>query len=141
MGGIAGIYHYAEPDRAIDRSLLERMTRTLAHRGPDDEGFYVRGNLGFGHRRLSIVDLSLTGAQPMSSEDGTYSITYDGEFYNHASFREKLCARGHRFRGTSDTETLLHLMKDSGPDALSEVTGIFGFAYWNSHERRLTLAR
>ena len=141
MGGIAGIYHYAEPDRAIDRGLLERMTRTLAHRGPDDEGFYVRGNLGFGHRRLSIVDRSLTGAQPMSSEDGSCSITYDGEFYNHASFREQLRARGHRFRGTSDTEILLHLMKESGPDALSEVAGIFGFAFWDSRSRRLTLAR
>ncbi len=141
MCGIAGIYHYGEPDRAIDRGLLVRMTRTLEHRGPDDEGFYVHGNLGFGHRRLSIVDLSPTGAQPMSNEDGTCWITYNGEFYNHTSFRERLLARGHRFRGTSDTETLLHLMEDSGPDALSEVAGIFGFAFWNSRLRRLTLAR
>jgi asparagine synthase (glutamine-hydrolysing) len=141
MCGIAGIFHYGEPDRQIDRDLLVRMTRTLAHRGPDAEGFHFDGNLGFGHRRLSIVDLSPTGAQPMSNEDGTCWITYNGEFYNHASFRERLLSRGHRFRGPSDTETLLHLMEESGPEALTEAVGIFGFAFWNSRSGRLTLAR
>src|SRR5437773_12524923 len=106
MCGIAGIFHYGEPDRPINRDLLVRMTRTLAHRGPDDEGFHVDGHLGFGHRRLSIVDLSPTGAQPMPNADRSCWITYNGEFYNHASFRERLAARGHRFRGTSDTEIL-----------------------------------
>jgi asparagine synthase (glutamine-hydrolysing) len=77
----------------------------------------------------------------MSNEDGTCWITYNGEFYNHASFRERLLARGHRFRGPSDTETLLHLMEESGPEALTEAVGIFGFAFWNSRSRRLTLAR
>ena len=80
MCGIAGIYNYAEPDRPVDRNLLMRMTRTLAHRGPDAEGFYIDRNLGFGHRRLSIVDLSPTGAQPMSNMEGTCWITYNGEF-------------------------------------------------------------
>ncbi len=141
MCGIAGIYHYAEPDKPIDRDLLVRMTRSLAHRGPDAEGFHFEGNLGFGHRRLSIVDLSPTGAQPMSNEDGTCWITYNGEFYNHTSFRERLLAQHHRFRGPSDTETLLHLMEESGPEALSEAAGIFGFAFWNSRSRRLTLVR
>ena len=141
MCGITGIFHYGEPDRAADRGLVARMTRTLAHRGPDAEGFHFDGSLGFGHRRLSIVDLSATGAQPMSNQDGTCWITYNGEFYNHASFRERLLARGHRFRGSSDTETLVHLMEESGPEALSEVAGIFGFAFWNSREQRLTLAR
>jgi len=141
MCGIAGIFHYAEPERPVDRDLLVRMTRTLAHRGPDAEGFHIDGNLGFGHRRLSVVDLSPTGAQPMSNEDGTCWITYNGEFYNHASFRERLLAQGHRFRGPSDTETLLHLMEESGPEALTEAAGIFGFAFWNSRSRRLTLAR
>lgn len=141
MCGIVGIFHYAEPDRPIDRDLLARMTRTIAHRGPDGEGFYIKDNLGFGHRRLSIVDLSPTGAQPMSNEDGSCWITYNGEFYNHACFRDRLLARGHRFRGRSDTETLLHLMEESGPDGLAEVAGIFGFAFWNSRTHRLTLAR
>ena len=141
MCGIVGIFHYAEPDRPIDRDLLARMTHAIAHRGPDGEGFYIKDNLGFGHRRLSIVDLSPTGAQPMSNEDGTCWITYNGEFYNHASFRDRLSARGHRFRGPSDTETLLHLMEETGPEALSEATGIFAFAFWNSRTHRLTLAR
>ena len=140
MCGIVGIFHYAEPDRPIDRDLLARMTHAIAHRGPDGEGFYIKDNLGFGHRRLSIVDLSPTGAQPMSNEDGTCWITYNGEFYNHASFRDRLSARGHRFRGPADTETLLHLMEEAGPEALSEATGIFGFAFWNSRTHRLTLA-
>ncbi|MGD0294798.1 MAG: asparagine synthase (glutamine-hydrolyzing) [Terracidiphilus sp.] len=141
MCGIVGIFHYAEPDRPVDRDLLVRMTRILAHRGPDAEGFHIDGPLGFGHRRLSIVDLSPTGAQPMSNEDGTCWITYNGEFYNHASFRERLLAQGHRFRGSSDTETMLHLMEETGPEALADVAGIFGFAFWNSRTCRLTLAR
>ena len=141
MCGIAGIFHYAEPDRPVDRDLLVRMTRSLAHRGPDDERFHSTGAIGLGHRRLAIVDLSPTGAQPMSNEDGTCWITYNGEFYNHASFRQRLRAGGHRFRGSSDTETLLHLMEESGPEALAGVAGIFGFAFWNSRSRRLTLAR
>jgi asparagine synthase (glutamine-hydrolysing) len=141
MCGIAGIFHYAEPDRPIDRNLLVRMTRTLAHRGPDDEGFHVNGGLGLGHRRLSIVDLSATGAQPMPNEDRSCWITYNGEFYNHASFREGLAAKGHRFRGTSDTETLVHLLEEDGPDCLAGVMGIFGFAFWDGNRQRLTLAR
>ena len=141
MCGITGIFHYAESDRPVDRDLLVHMTRILAHRGPDAEGFHFDGSLGLGHRRLSIVDLSPTGAQPMSNEDGTCWITYNGEFYNHASFRERLLARGHRFLGPSDTETMVHLMEEFGPEALAEVAGIFGFAFWNSRSHRLTLAR
>ena len=141
MCGIAGIFHYGDPDRRVDRDLLFRMTRTLAHRGPDDEGFHVEGSLGLGHRRLSIVDLSATGSQPMPNEDRSCWITYNGEFYNHASFRERLTAKGHRFRGTSDTETLLHLLEEEGPDCLGGVMGIFGFAFWEAKRHRLTLAR
>ena len=141
MCGIAGIFYYGEPDCPIDRNLLVRMTRTLAHRGPDDEGFHVDGCLGLGHRRLSIVDLSSTGAQPMPNEDRSCWITYNGEFYNHASFRSRLAAKGHRFRGTSDTETLVHLLEEEGPDCLTEVMGILGFAFWEAKRQRLTLAR
>ena len=140
MCGIAGIYHYGAPDREVDRQLLERMTRRLAHRGPDDEGFHVAGPLGLGHRRLSIVDLSPTGHQPMT-DDGTSWISYNGEFYNHGDYRPQLAARGHRFRGTSDTETLLHLLDERGPGALADVAGIFTFAFWDGRHRRLILAR
>jgi asparagine synthase (glutamine-hydrolysing) len=141
MCGIAGIYNYAEPDRPVDGNLLARMTRALQHRGPDDEGFYCEGPIGLGHRRLSIVDLSPTGHQPMATADGLSWIAYNGEFYNHAEFRQRLRARGHHFRGTSDTETLLTLLASDGPDALADISGIFGFAFWDSRNRRLTLAR
>lgn len=141
MCGIAGIFHYAEPDRIVNRDLLVRMTRALAHRGPDAEGFYLNGNLGFGHRRLSIVDLSATGAQPMSNEDGSCWITYNGEFYNHQEFRKRLGAKGYRFRGSSDTETLLYLLDQDGPESLADVAGIFGLAFWDGRKNTLTLAR
>src|SRR5689334_11809304 len=98
MCGIAGIFNYAEPDRPVDQALLERMTRALAHRGPDGEGYHIDGQLGFGHRRLAIVDLSPTGRQPMPSSDGRLWITYNGELYNHREFRPGLEA-SHRFRG------------------------------------------
>ena len=110
MCGICGIFHYARPTRSVDRTLLERMTRSLAHRGPDGEGFHLQGPVGLGHRRLAIVDLTPTGAQPMANEDGTAWITYNGEFYDHAAWRTRLSGR-HAFRGSSDTETLLHLLR------------------------------
>ncbi len=141
MCGIAGIFHYAEPERPVDRELLVRMTRALEHRGPDDEGIYIEGPIGLGHRRLSIVDLSPTGHQPMPNEDRSCWISYNGEFYNHAEFRARLVAQRHTFRGTSDTETLLHLLEESGPDALRDAFAIFGFAFWDGRKRQLTLAR
>src|SRR6267142_2930009 len=141
MCGIAGIFNYAEPDRPVDRELLVRMTRLLEHRGPDDEGFYVDGSVGLGHRRLSIVDLTPTGHQPMPNTDHSCWITYNGEFYNHAASRRRLLSKGHTFRGPCDTETLLHLMEEEGPDALQDALGIFAFAYWDGRRRQLTLAR
>jgi asparagine synthase (glutamine-hydrolysing) len=141
MCGIAGIFHYAEPDRPVDRNILETMTRILAHRGPDGEGFHLERGLGLGHRRLSIVDLSPTGDQPMSRHDGSCWITYNGELYNHASFRDRLASKGYRFRGTSDTETLLYLLEEEGPECLADVNGIFAFAFWEAKKQRLTLAR
>lgn len=141
MCGIAGIYHYGEPGHTVDRAVLSRMTRLLAHRGPDGQGLHVDGPLGLGHRRLAIVDLSPTGAQPMATEGGAHVIAYNGEFYNHGGFRARLQGTGVRFSGTSDTETLLRLLEARGPDALAEVAGIFAFAHWDRAARRLTLAR
>ena len=145
MCGIAGIFNYADRERAVDRDLLVRMTRKLAHRGPDAEGFWfgdaASPNIGPGHRRLSIVDLSETGAQPMATDDRTGQLSYNGEFYNHLEFRERLAASGTRFRGTSDSETLLRLMEREGPDALHDTSGIFAFAWWDGRTQALTLAR
>lgn len=141
MCGIAGVFHYAEPDRPVDRELLMRITRALTHRGPDAEGFHIDGPVGLGHRRLSIVDLSPTGAQPMSTESGAHTIVYNGEFYDHRRHRAELEQRGVSFRGTSDTETLLYLLRELGADALADTAAIFGFALWARDERRLLLAR
>ncbi len=141
MCGIAGIFHYRDRDRRVDRAVLTQMTRVLAHRGPDGEGIHIEPGLGLGHRRLAIVDLSPTGRQPMATDDGMGWITYNGELYNHQMFRSQLSGRGEPFRGSSDTETLLRLMAIRGPDALSEAAGIFAFAYWDRGTRTLTLAR
>lgn len=140
MCGIAGIFHYGDQTRTADRALLARMTRRIAHRGPDGEGLHVDGPVGLGHRRLAIVDLSPTGAQPMASDDGSLWITYNGEFYDHAGHRAAL-ARGRPFRGTSDTETLLRLFEARGPACFAEIAGIFGLAIWDARRRTLTLAR
>ena|SRR5436190_4288702 len=141
MCGVAGFFHYADQARLVDREQLLRMTRLLAHRGPDDEGLYVDGALGLGHRRLSIVDLTDAGRQPMPTRDGHFAISYNGEIYNHAAFRPRLESRGHRFSGTSDTETLLLALAEYGPRILSDVAGIFAFAFWDRRAQRLILAR
>jgi asparagine synthase (glutamine-hydrolysing) len=141
MCGIAGIFHYRDEHRPADLPTLQRMTRSIAHRGPDDEGFFVSGPLGLGNRRLAIVDMSPSGHQPMKSDDEASCITYNGEFYNHQSFRPKLQARGTRFRGSSDTETLLYALHTYGPGVLTDVAGIFGLAFWDARRRRLILAR
>jgi len=132
MCGIAGIFNYADPDRPVDQRLLAAMTQRLRHRGPDGEGFFTDGAIGLGHRRLAIVDLTPTGDQPMKTGDGRFCINYNGEFYDHASFRPLLESRGVRFRGTSDTETLLNLVAEYGPDALEQTSAIFAFALWDS---------
>ncbi len=141
MCGIAGIFHYGDESRAIDTRLLTAMTRSIAHRGPDDEGFHVDGSLGLGNRRLAIVDLHQTGRQPMVSVNDHSVITYNGEFYNHNEFRSTLAKKGYVFRGRSDTETLLYMLSEWGPDVLTDLAGIFGLAWWDAKNRRLILAR
>lgn len=141
MCGIAGIFHYADATAKVDRRALTRMTRALSHRGPDAEGFFFDGNVGLGHRRLSIVDLTPTGAQPMLLDGGAHAISYNGELYNHGEFRAQLEARGEVFRGTSDTETLLRLLASRGTASLDALAGIFAFAWWDRATRTLTLVR
>src|SRR3984893_12787300 len=140
MCGIAGIYHF-DPGASADEALLRRMTDLLAHRGPDDAGLYRSGPVGLGHRRLSIVDLSAAGHQPMGSADGSVWITYNGECYNHQGFVGELEGRGHRFRSSSDTETLLSLYEEYGPGFLTKFDGMFALAIWDARRRRLLLAR
>jgi asparagine synthase (glutamine-hydrolysing) len=140
MCGIAGIFFYRDGG-PVDAALLARMSELVKHRGPDDSGVLVTRDLGLAHRRLSIVDLSPAGHQPMGNEDGSAWLVYNGEIYNHQDFRESLRARGHRFRGHSDGETLLHLVEEEGAAAFSKLAGIFGFAFWEARTRKLYLVR
>jgi asparagine synthase (glutamine-hydrolysing) len=139
MCGIAGaLRHDGAP---VDRSALSRAARSIAHRGPDDEGLHVDGPVGLAHRRLSIIDLSEAGHQPMTNEDGTIWLTYNGEVYNFRELRRLLEARGHRFSSHTDSEVLVHGYEEWGVRLLRRLNGIFAFAIWDSRERHLLLAR
>lgn len=140
MCGIAGLFEF-DPGARPDRRLLEGMTRAIAHRGPDDAGHLVRDNVGLGHRRLSIIDLSASGHQPMSNDDESVWIVYNGECYNYRSLRDDLIARGHRFRSTSDTEVILRLYELRGETFLREIDGMFALAIWDRRRKKLILAR
>jgi asparagine synthase (glutamine-hydrolysing) len=136
MCGIAGILdpNGAAPDRA------RAMATCIAHRGPDDATVYCDGPVGFGFRRLSIIDLD-TGRQPISNEDGRVRVILNGEIYNYRRLREELMAAGHEFSTTSDTEVLVHLYEDHGTDMLDRLRGMFAFALWDEGRRRLLIAR
>jgi asparagine synthase (glutamine-hydrolysing) len=139
MCGICGVVNSRSLD-PVEREALAAMNRRIAHRGPDDEGFYVGQGIGLAMRRLSIIDLA-TGHQPISNEDGTLWIVYNGEIYNHAQLRRELEERGHQYRTQSDTETILHLYEEYGRDSVSRLRGMFAFAIWDERRRRLFAAR
>ncbi len=141
MCGIAGTFSY-NSRQPVDKELLEKMTASIAHRGPDGHGYYFSKDrlLGFGHRRLSIIDLS-TGDQPMSNEDGTVWITFNGEIYNYRELREQLRKRGHKFRTSSDTEVIVHAYEEWGRDCTNKFNGIFAFGIWDERKQQLYLAR
>jgi asparagine synthase (glutamine-hydrolysing) len=137
--GICGIFHF-DRENKVERTMLEALNRQIVHRGPDDAGFYLSENVGLAMRRLSIIDLQ-TGHQPVSNEDGTISIVYNGEIYNHSELRTQLEARGHRYRSKSDTETIVHLYEEYGRDCVQHLRGMFAFALWDGRSRRLFAAR
>jgi asparagine synthase (glutamine-hydrolysing) len=139
MCGIAGRINF--DGRPIAPSDILAMIRPLAHRGPDDQGIWVEGTAGLGHRRLSVIDLSQRGHQPMSNEEGTIWIVFNGEIYNFAELREELVGLGYRFRSKTDTEVLLYLYQQFGLDFLTRLRGMFAFAIWDASRRRLVLAR
>ena len=139
MCGIAGILEFGR-DAEADGAALREMCRVMAHRGPDDDGFYSDGAAGIGMRRLSIVDLA-TGHQPISNEDGSLWIVFNGEIYNHLSLREQLIARGHAYRTHSDTETIVHLYEEYGRDCVQHLRGMFAFAIWDRSKKTLFIAR
>lgn len=138
MCGISGKVDFENPK--IEESLLRRMNQTLVHRGPDEEGIYLSEHVALAHRRLSIIDLK-GGHQPMSNEDGSLWIVFNGEIYNFPELRETLMAKGHLFKTSSDTETILHLYEEEGMECVTHLRGMFAFAIWDSPRRRLFLAR
>ncbi len=140
MCGICGIV-YADRRRAVSEKLIERMNYVQRHRGPDDFGVWVKDNVGLGQARLSIIDLSPLGHQPMCNEDGSIWITFNGEIYNFPEIRERLLARGHKFRSRTDSEVILHLWEEKGPDLVEDLRGMFAIALWDERQKTLFLAR
>ena len=144
MCGICGLFYYQETADRVEEATLVRMRDTMAHRGPDGEGLWIAPDrrTGLGHRRLSIVDLSPLAAQPMTNENGTIWVTYNGEIYNHLPLRAELLQAGHRFRTDhSDTEVIVHAYEQWGPKCLERFEGKFAVGIWDGPRRRLFLAR
>jgi asparagine synthase (glutamine-hydrolysing) len=141
MCGIAGVFHYAEPNRSVDDRLVRAMTQALAHRGPDGEGVWSGPGVGLGHRRLAILDLSEHGRQPMVDPSGAFVVCYNGEIYNFRELRAQLEAKGHTFRSTGDTEVLLAGYAEWGREVVERLSGIFAFAIYDARQRALFLAR
>jgi asparagine synthase (glutamine-hydrolysing) len=137
--GICGIFNFDRRCR-VERSVLDAMSHQIVHRGPDDEGSFLQENVGLAIRRLSIIDLQ-TGQQPVTNEDGTVWLVYNGEIYNHRELRKLLEARGHQYRSRSDTETIVHLYEEFGEDCVQHLRGMFAFALWDARRRRLFAAR
>lgn len=139
MCGIVGILNF--DSGPVNRNILAKMLDNLRHRGPDGEGQYIDGPLGLGHRRLSILDLSAAGQQPMGNANQTVWITYNGEIYNYQELRKELEPKGYEFRSQTDTEVILHAYEEWGIDCLKMFNGIFAFGLWDARAQRLWLAR
>src|SRR5882724_1514325 len=139
MCGIAGHFNFQRRE-PVERETIVRMTRSIAHRGPDDEGFFIAGPVGLGFRRLSIIDLA-GGHQPMSNSEGTVWIIFNGEIYNYKELRAELQSKGHQFRTNSDTEVIIHGYEEWGTDVFNHLNGMFGLAIWDVQKERLILAR
>jgi asparagine synthase (glutamine-hydrolysing) len=139
MCGITGYIHF-DREKLAEQSLLKRMTDTIIHRGPDGEGFYIKNNVALGHRRLSIIDLK-TGDQPMSNDDNSIIVTFNGEIYNYIELRESLKKLGYIFRTESDTEVIIYSYQEWGVDCQQKFNGCWAFALWDEHKQQLLLSR
>ena len=138
MCGICGIF---EPGgTVVQQSTLKKMADTIRHRGPDDEGFYACGPIGLGHRRLSIIDVA-GGHQPLSNEDGSVWIAFNGEIYNFEDLNRRFLSHGHRLKTRSDTETIVHLYEELGEACFAQLRGMFSLALWDGRKQQLLLAR
>ena len=145
MCGICGKISFN--GESISPELIRSMCAAIARRGPDDMGIFLSEDngsgvqAGLGHQRLSIIDLSPAAHQPMSNEDGTIWLTYNGEIYNYKDLRRELEGKGHRFRSDSDTEVVIHLYEEEGLEAVKRFNGMFAFALWDERRGRLWLCR
>ena len=139
MCGIAGLIYLN--DQKVSQNLLKKITDSLIHRGPDGEGYWIENNVGIGHRRLSIIDLSNQGTQPMQSQDQRYIISYNGEIYNYLELRSELIQLGYKFKSQTDTEVVLYSYIQWGNDALLKFNGMFAFVIWDKKKQELFLAR
>lgn len=139
MCGITGMYHFQQPTD-VDAHLLQRMTDVIRHRGPDAEGIYASGSIGLGQRRLSIIDLSEAGRQPMFSHDRQISIVFNGEIYNYLDYRDDLLKRGHVFHSRTDTEVIIYLYREYGEQCIKYLRGMFAFALWDAQKQQVLLA-
>src|SRR5438093_8008575 len=139
MCGIAGQFNFQRHE-PVERETIVRMADSIAHRGPDDEGYFVSGAVGLGFRRLSIIDLA-GGHQPMSDAQETIWVIFNGEIYNYPELRTELQGRGHQFRTSSDTEVIIHGYKEWGTEVFDHLNGMFGLAIWDVRNQRLVVAR
>jgi asparagine synthase (glutamine-hydrolysing) len=139
MCGICGQFNFAR-NEPVEPETIRRMTGTIVHRGPDDEGYFISGPIGLGFRRLSIIDLA-GGHQPMSDAEETVWVIFNGEIYNYRELRAELRSKGHEFRTNSDTEVIIHGYKEWGAEVLNHLNGMFGLAIWDVKEQRLVVAR
>jgi asparagine synthase (glutamine-hydrolysing) len=139
MCGIAGLVHL--DGASVSPVVLRKMTDAIAHRGPDGEGQWIEGNVGIGHRRLAVIDLSPGGHQPMVSKDQRYVLTYNGEVYNFRELRTELESKGRRFYTGTDSEVVLTALVEWGLKAFERFNGMFALGLWDRHTRKLLLGR
>ena len=139
MCGICGKLNF-DRTTPVDAEILRRMMAVMQHRGPDGQGVFLSESVGLGHLRLSIIDVA-SGAQPMSNEDESVRIVFNGEIYNFQELRRSLLTKGHIFRTHSDTEVIIHLYEEYGPDCVKHLRGMFAFAIWDTRRQRLLVAR
>ena len=143
MCGITGILHFDSSAGEPSESLLNRMTDTLTHRGPNDRGVWHNHRAGLGSRRLSVIDLSRAGRMPMANEDGSVRLVYNGEVYNFQELKSRFAleSRGHHFHSRTDTEVLVHLYEELGLDMVQHLNGMFAIAIWDDRAGQLHLIR
>ncbi|MEM5807301.1 MAG: hypothetical protein QW474_02880 [Candidatus Aenigmatarchaeota archaeon] len=133
MCGIAGMLYF-DKQQKVNQEQLKNMCTSLIHRGPDDSGIYVENNIGLGHRRLKIIDLSDKARQPLFNEDNTIVLIFNGEIYNFIPLREELLRKGHSFISKADSEVIIHLYEEKGIDCLQHLEGMFAFAIYDKNK-------